>query len=241
MKNSAFFFVSLSLVSCSHFSEAPKTVHFPYAEELLQEIQKGNSRAPASQNLSVNDEKSPRRVYFSALYHQYLTLTQPQAEAPIESCPQFHHDKVETDEKTLPQVTFYKPSKVAPEGAAYFPELAFSKKFSLKDYVATVREELDVLCDEGVSDNFFKFDNLVTNYADKKSFHSRPEAMVAILKIPVFANFYLVHMLNSHPTPFTNAAEARIIELTQTYWFDHYVSRASEKRDVFIKNKMVQR
>lgn len=231
-----------SLVGCSHVPESSKVVQFPYAEELLQKVQLSHSRAPASFDIDELDETSPRRVYFSALYHQYLTLGQHLGKkSDMNFCPQFHHDKIQTDSSLVPKVTFYPSSSIDEQGRNYFPELAFSKKFSLRDYHKELKTELETLCEDGVSDNYFKFDNLVTHYAHKKSFHRDPKAMASVLKIPVFANFYLVKMLEAPGLNITSPEEKRFIKLTETQWFENYVTQARGMRNNFIKNKMVQR
>jgi hypothetical protein len=242
MKKTSIGLLSVLLVSCAHFNETPKTVQFPYATELLQKVQMKTGRVPASITIEELSEKSPRRVYFSALYHQYLTLGQHLGKkADMQFCPQFHHDKIETDSGLVPKVSLYHSSNVDAEGKDFFPELAFNKEFSLRDYHSVIKEELVVLCEDGVSDNFYKFDNLVTHYAHKKSFHQDPKAMASVLKIPVFANFYLVKMLEIPGFDITSPEEKRFIKLTNTHWFENYVSEASRMRSSFIKNKMVRR
>jgi len=104
-------------------------------------------------------------------------------------CPQFHHDKIQTDASMIPMVSFYPANNVDIEGKDYFPELAFNREFSLKDYHKVIEGELVTLCEEGVSDNYYKFDNLVTHYAHKTSFHQNPTAMTAVLKITCFCEF----------------------------------------------------
>jgi hypothetical protein len=242
MKNMTLGFLSVFLVSCAHFNEAPKTVQFPFAAELLQKVQRDINRAPASMDLDDLSDKSPRRVYFSALYHQYLTLGQHLGKmSDVNSCPQFHHDKIETDSGLVPKVSLYQTSNIDETGKDFFPELAFNNEFSLRDYHKVLKKELKVLCEDGVSDNFYKFDNLVTHYAHKKSFHQNPNAMVSVLKIPVFANFYLVKMLETPGLNIPSAEEKRFIKLTNTQWFENYVTEASRMRNNFIKNKMVRR
>jgi hypothetical protein len=242
MKKLSILSLSLVLVSCSHFQETPKTVEFPYAQELLEKVQAQTNREPASLTVDDVSTVSPRRVYFSALYHQYLTLgTHLGKKSNINFCPQFHHDKIQTDSSLVPRVSLYSSSNVDQEGRDFFPELAFEKRFSLRDYHAVIRSELETLCEEGVSDNFYKFDNLVTHYAARSSFHKDPKAMASVLKIPVFANFYLVKMLEIPGLNFTSPEEKRFIQLTRTQWFENYVTEASRMRNHFIKNKMVQR
>lgn len=239
--------VSFLGVSCSHIAEKQKVVKFPYEESLLTSIQeKEMMRTPllTPETEEKDDTKSARRVYFSALYYQYLTLGKHLGKpSEINSCPQFHHDKVETDSSALPEVLMFKASHIQKEGRGYFPELAFNKNFSLGDHHEGMKDELDVLCDEGVSDNFYKFDNLVTHYAAKKSFHQNRKSMEAVLKIPVFANFYLVKMLQgtSLKKQAIHPDESRFIKMTKTLWFDQYVNTASALRGDYIKTKMVQR
>lgn len=234
--------MSVLFISCAHFDDAPKTVQFPYAAELLKKVQNNTNRAPASFDEESLSEKSPRRVYFSALYHQYLTLGHFLGKkTEVQSCPQFHHDKIETDSGLVPKVSFYHTSNVDAEKRDFFPELAFGNDHSLGDYHVSIKTEIDELCEMGVSDNFYKFDNLITHYADKKSFHQDPKAMAAVLKIPVFANFYLVKMLEVPGINITSPEEKRFIRLTRTHWFENYVSEAHQMRNKLIKNKMVRR
>jgi hypothetical protein len=242
MRNLGFGFLTILLTGCSHFNDAPKTVQFPYASELLEKVQKSSYRVPASLSEDDLSGKSPRRVYFSALYHQYLTLAQfLDKKNAVTSCPQFHHDKVETDSGQVPKISIYRPGTIEEKGRDFFPELAFGKEFSLSDYHKVIRSEITTLCEEGVSDNFFKFDNLITHYAHKESFHKNPKAMASVLKIPVFANFYLVKMIEIPGLNLTPPEEKRFIKLTRTQWFENYVTEASQMRTNFIKNKMVRR
>lgn len=243
MKKTLLPLVSLLLMACSHAPVEKKVVQFPYASELLGKIQMESTRAPASVSMEAKEEKSTRRVYFSALYHQYMTLGSYYQKGPeIESCPAFHHDKLEAEEHTVAKLARITASRIDEEGKDYFPELAFSGKHSMRGYYEDMRAELLTLCDEGVSDNFFKFDNLVTHYAGKKSFHLKPGAMESVLKIPVFANFYLVKMMSAQSGfDSTYPEETKFIEMTQTHWFEKYVRAASMKRSNFVKNKLVRR
>ena len=213
MKNIGLGLCSVLFVSCAHFDEAKNVVvQFPYAADLVQKVQLSSNRAPAS----VKDElsqKSPRRVYFSALYYQYLTLGKHLSKkTDIKSCPQFHHDKLETDSSLLPRVSFTPSTDVDSEGKDFFPELAFNEDFSLRDYHKTVKAEIETLCEDGESDNYYKFDNLVTHYSTKQSFHQDTKAMASVLKIPVFANFYLVKMLEIPGLKFTSPEEKRFAD-----------------------------
>jgi hypothetical protein len=232
------------LVGCSHVTTSNKVaMELPFAPELVEEMQKMAARAPASLEVHDVEGKSPRRVYFTALYHQYLSLSNHLGvETDLNSCPQFHHDKIETDSVVVPKFSTFKSSGVANASRDFFPELAFTKKFSLKDHQQEMRAEIAVLCEEGISDNYYKFDNLVTHYASKRSFHSRPDSMKSVLKIPVFANYYLLKMIQSpNALTFVHPEERKVITMTQTHWFEKYVSEAQRMRSNLIKNHMVQR
>ena len=242
MNKTALFLAMFGLLSCSQMPKETKVVQFPYAKELLASILKTPERAPANEDLMAEEEKSTRRVYFTSLYHQYLSLgTHIDADTTIQSCPQFHHDKVEADSFTVPKLVFLKKSKDTRASKEYFPELAFNKSFSISDYQESIREELMTLCEEGVSDNFFKFDNLVSHHSHKASFH-RPGAMESVLKIPIFANFYLIKMIESkNAFTLTHPDEKRFITMTKTHWFESYVTKAAEVRKNILRNKMVKR
>jgi hypothetical protein len=236
---SAFIFVG-----CSHVTTNNNvSMELPFAPELVAEMQKMAARIPASLEISEVEGKSPRRVYFTALYHQYLSLSHHLGVASeLNSCPQFHHDKIETDSVVVPNFSIFKRTGMTTASKEFFPELAFTKKFSLKDHQEEMRSEIATLCEEGVSDNYFKFDNLVTHYASKKSFHSRPDSMKSVLKIPVFANYYLLKMIQPPSAlTFVHPEEKRVITMTQTHWFEKYVSEAQRMRSNLIKNRMVQR
>ena len=245
MKNHLSLVPVLLLVACAHTLENQVALELPFASELLAEIQKqsSTSRAPASMDINEVEGKSPRRVYFSALYHQYLTLSQHlDQKTELTSCPQLHHDKIETEASMIPSFSLLKASAVGAASKEFFPETAFNRRFSIKDYYQHIGAEIAVLCEEGVSDNYYKFDNLVTHYAGKKSFHSRVDAMKSVLKIPVFANYYLLKMLRPpHTLAFVHPEEKRVITMTQTQWFEQYVSVAHRQRNNLIKNQMVKR
>jgi hypothetical protein len=242
MKTSSLLLVLTILASCAQVTEKKITMELPFAPELVRQIQQQITRAPASLEVSDIEGKSPRRVYFSALYHQYLTLGQHLGRRPdLNSCPQFHHDRLETEAGFLPAFSPLKQAVVDDEGRNFFPETVFGKDLSLLDYYSSISQEISVLCEEGLSDNYYKFDNLITHYAGKKDFHRRPEAMRAVLKIPVFANYYLLKMLQApHTLAFIHPEEKRVISMTQTQWFKRYVDEAHRQRGNLIKNQMVK-
>ncbi|HXH74233.1 MAG TPA: hypothetical protein VNJ08_04665 [Bacteriovoracaceae bacterium] len=244
MKKMVLLLCSLSMAGCAHKRAEDKIVHFPYAPELLKSIQaQVPSRHPASMTLEAIEEKSTRRVYFTTLYHQHLVIgAHLRKTSAINSCPQFHHDKIEADAYGVPEISLYGAKHIEDDGKNYFPELVFNKKFSLSDYHLSLQGELETLCEEGLSDNFYKFDNLITHHAKRTDFHMKPDAMESVLKIPIFANFYLIKMIEArHELALNHPQEKLFIRMSETHWFDRYVSTASRMRGNFLRNKMVRR
>ncbi len=231
--------LTLTLVSCASYKKTEQNHHFPFAKELLVKIQGSSqvSRGPASVAMELEEGKSPRRIYFTSLYEQYLTLSKDHS---LKVCPAFHHDKIATDSKRRTMI--HPVLKAKDETAkAYFPEASLGKE-GFASYVSDVRAEIETLCETGFSDNYYKYDNLVTHYSGKSDFHRNPKAMESVLKIPVFANYYLIHMMAPRfKTAEVSGGGKEFIELTNAFWFKDYVQSASEVRLTMIKNKVVRR
>lgn len=231
---------ALLLIGCSQIEpKASSLASLPFESSLVKSVQGQPSRFPAS----VVEEgvgKSPRRVYFSALYHQYLVLNKAlDQKNTVKFCPQFHHDKVEAELAPVPKISFALESQIQDSGRVYFPELVFNGRNSLSSHYQSIEREVATLCENGYSEQFYTFDNLITHFSGNSSFHTSTASMVAMLKIPVFANFYLLHMLQDQS--FAHADEERLIQLTGTHWFGKYVAEARSKRVALLKQTIVKR
>lgn len=234
MKSLGFGLLSVFLVSCAHQVKAPHMVSLPYAEELLEKVQKTGARRPASVPTFEMAEVSPRRVYFSALYEQYRTLDHYLGQNEmIKSCPQFHNEKNAVDKKELAKLE--KESWGEGKDNRFFPEKTFNKE-SFVSYHQNVKSEIVTLCEDGVSDNYYKYENLVTHFANSGAFHRSKTAMKSLLKIPVFANYYIVEMMSAVPHH-----EKKFIELSKAQWFENYVSEAGHQRKNLLKEFTAQR
>jgi len=215
--------------SCAHHQTHEIVANFPYQEDLLKEVISSNKiRRPAS----TQSEKSNRRIYFSTLYHQYKTLARAvKTKEDLDSCPQFHHDKINVDSHPLEQIEWFTKFQNEKEDQLFFPEAVFQNQTAVVNYFESIKNEVKELCENGYSDNFYKFDNLVVYHTGKNDFHQKVSSMKAVLKIPIFANFYLLKMMTN---PFERSKENSelnsFIERSNTFWFQQYVLLAQKKR-----------
>lgn len=230
MKNKFSLLCAIIFASCAHNQapEATKSLQMAYSEDLLEEVQREAARFPASTpEIAGQEKKSLRRVYFTVLYQQYLKLAHVvHASNEVKFCPQFHHDKIEVEEKH--------------QGFNAFTKVENPQ--TLNSHFSNIKEEVLTLCDEGRSDNYYKFDNLITYHANRAQFHRDSASMKAVLKIPVFANYYLLKMM-THPSEFITQTneEKEMIQVSKTFWFERYVVLAQTYRNGMIKAEMVKR
>jgi hypothetical protein len=67
-----------------------------------------------------------------------------------------------------------------------------------------------------------------------------PQSIESLLKIPVFAQFYLLKMIGVSSSQLSENEE-RLIGTTKVYWFSNFVFEAANERKTFLKNQMVKR
>lgn len=257
--------VSFLAVGCSTLTElADSGGHtFTVDKELVARAQHihfkklSGSRTPASvqteeqeiENL-MNDtvkheEKGLRRVYFSLLYQQYHQLSYLMTKnTDLKFCPQFHHDKTTMD-------TYLKNSPYRGElfksmqtYSVYFPETNLAHNKEALALLENVKSELGELCDEGVTDDYYKLENVATYYSSKESFHRDPKAMESLLKMPVFAHLYYLKTVEA---PFTvadtefNEYEQELLDRTGAKWVHQYVVEIRKKRLSLVQSAMLTR
>ncbi len=229
-----FFFLSFIIffISCAHTPKPEVGLDIPINPEWIDVKSFVSSRTPASAEDFLSDlEKSEhqkktslRRVYFKALYDQYLRWNQSEATGDsISFCPQYHHDKLVVEENhqsrkmLISNVDSY-PSKdelAASPGWSLSmmkkgkkmrafewgqrenakPQEAMSK--AIKGQWRRLEKEVHQMCEDGVSENFFKIENIVTYFSMKEDFDSGVKGLRAFMKIPVFTNVLIENSLNS--------------------------------------------
>ena len=223
-----FFFIGLFILttSCAHKKSLEVAHEIPVNPDWVNAENFVSSRTPASAEEFLNDiekldhqkKTSLRRVYFKALYDQYLRWNQAQEGMnPLSSCPQYHHDKLTVEETYQAQKAFVTPVSSYPSKEELMshpewflslkkkgkkmrafewgqkekanPQVAMNK--AIKGQWKNLEQELTVMCEEGVSENFFKIENIVTYFSNREDFDSGVKGLKAFMKIPVFANILI--------------------------------------------------
>ncbi len=167
--------------------------------------------------------ESNKKLYFKTLYKQYSTLLSyfPNlSKNEINSCPHFHSIYIENKGISIPTKTVnlnYDVEKLNdPKYVEAFPELYLKiaqdetvldeirknpKKINskieeaLSNKLATISGEIKELCQHGVSDNYYIFENLYSHITTNK-FDASKENLNILLKTTVFYNQALINSVN---------------------------------------------
>ena len=103
-------------------------------------------------------------------------------------------------------------------------------------------QEINTLCEEGASDNYFIFQNLITHYASKEDFHYSQEALKAYLKVPVFSNMMLFQSMTGDRLIYKNVLshlnissynhfEEQTLQRTNAWWIKQYFEAVRNQRN----------
>lgn len=267
---------SLILASCAHKAEDIKVSHYGWRVEDKGVVSTGMpnyvlspeaftaattaqaNRKPASDEqmafeLEAEDKKpSLRRLYFRALYQQFSLLKNTShSKRQLNSCPQFHHDKLIVDESMNQSSASFGMSMARPgqEELAYYPEWMlpsqtgkkaapiWSRKgnsnklmtSALKVHVAKIHQELKVLCEEGATDAYFRLENMVTYFAGRPKLKEK-EGLTAFLKIPVFSTMLLLRSTQEGATETFTEQDRDLIEKVRGEHFERYIVELRKKR-----------
>jgi hypothetical protein len=185
----------------------------------------------------------------------------------LKVCPQFHHSmmgqKPLLSRPVIPvklAMSNMDELKGNPDMIVLFPEMAlpvdhddqktivYDQIMDGADYISAVQtglqiqyektvHELKVMCDRGVSDNFYVFTNFINFIKANSEFIDRPESLKAILKMPVFSNHYLIGFLNqnsglvqdSYMQVYADIGYG-VFEMVKMSWVHHMVMSLGQKR-----------
>lgn len=203
------------------------------------------ARAPASSDeaLVTELEKRPslRRLYFRSLYQQWqqvAQLTSPTRE--LRTCPQYHHDKITLDESRRSPFLVNFGVKPTADLLAYYPEWALPVKRggvvttvwstgeagllpkAIASHETKLRRELKELCESGVSDGYFRLENMAT-YLKDPSISRTEKGLVALLKIPVFSTMLLMKSVEGSFEANFTGHELALLEEVQGQQLQQYI------------------
>jgi hypothetical protein len=199
--------------------------------------------------------------------YRFFKMTLKVEKDDLKVCPQFHHSMmtqqpllsrpilpVDLSLKNLDEL------KQNPNMIVLFPEMAlpvehddhktivFDKIMGGAEYATAVHSglmvqyektvtELKVICDRGVSDNFYVFTNFINFIKSNPEYIDRPDSLKALLKMPVFSNHYLISFLNYNSeidhknyTRVYSDIGSSVFETVKMTWVPQMVENMGQKR-----------
>lgn len=114
---------------------------------------------------------------------------------------------------------------------------------ALEEHYQRNLAEVKTLCEEGESDNYYVFENLMRRFKSDPDFSKTITAAKAVLKVPVFANLLLLKSIDQKTNRFAGTRYEQINYVTRNFgfferilvsrmkvtWFDSYVQKVSMK------------
>lgn len=217
---------------------------------------------------SDNLDMTNRQLYFLTYYKQYLTMGHILGKKDtIKSCPSFHHiylehkDEMETVSAQYSSQLNFNEVKKDITNIAKYPVLSLPAssgnnlvtelvednwrrsgehvQAALEHYYQIEKQEVELLCDRGVSPGYYVYENLVQYFQTESSFHRTQAGLKAILKLPVMANMLILDnlMRENYALNETNNFEKWLMTRSQLTWFTEYRENLVKKRKTLLSAK----
>lgn len=196
-------------------------------------------------NDTSKEKLSDKNAYFLSLYSQYkslVKLTKQQNELNV--CPQFHHEilSANVSVRDLRSIVSedYKSLMKNPYAVVSNPSLSLNYrgqnvysylekrnmwnkahsvvKSALIEHNKLNLSELNQLCEEGSSEGFYAYKNMVSFYSTN-NFANSSKSMPAFLKIPVLANMLILNNYSKSVSVY----EKDLISSLNISWFSNYL------------------
>jgi hypothetical protein len=235
------------LVSCSSVTKTYKgfdKVTYVGQEENLKALYFEKDINPEKYQVersiaSVNSEKDydkdirNKDVYFKNLWGQSKTLANFMGKEHINSCPAFHQTVLTQDVSV--QKLYENDSGKAQDPVLYpFIVLENDSSSNAHDYLSShydeVLAEVKELCNTGVSENYFVFENTIRYFSKTHQKRKVKNLLNSYLKMPVFANLYLLDALKNPRTILSNN-ERDILRKLNIKWFESYLYKLRQRRE----------
>lgn len=207
----------------------------------------------------AEDKNKPslKRIYFRAFYAQNIELMNLLGkEKKTFSCPQFHHDKLIVDEKfyNLEKLNLKQAAYPQNHDLSLYPEWTLSMKHqgkrmdayewgqkkklapglalkkAYKAYSHKREKELEELCESGFSENYFKFENLVTYFSNKENYFNTVGGLKALFKIPLFAHMMIGQSVKNDPVLSLSIFEREALDRSMAWQVEEYIVQLNQQK-----------
>lgn len=236
----------------------------------MKELNSGRKIASAED--TELSKLSNRQIYFFNLYKQTKIFSElAGVDLNIErSCPSFHNvienhkhlldfdissytlnqdiSMVKENEENLPNYPVMAlPVNERTDLYGHLKENNFKGfkkhlKSALKNYAHINKGELAQLCDKGVSENYYIFENFLSFYSKDHKFHSSKIGVISSFKVPIITNYMILDNLKkSSRFDMKESLELSLIQRSGVKWFDNYRKKINNKRFSHLgstKNKL---
>ncbi|WP_419172342.1 hypothetical protein [Halobacteriovorax sp.] len=214
------FLLSTTLISCAgsqhygnglgdqfaQFTDRSESEVNPTPTYKVRKFEK-KKRGPASADSQTSKDISKldnKKVYFLSLYEQYLTFSQiyPSFKKEIKTCASFHQEFINyNDRPKMWEYTLKEEITNDIENVVWhlpYEGKRATKKtlpLAMRDHMDRTHKELEQLCYNGFSDNYYTFANYITLAKDKKVSAQTLKGANSLVKMSVVFNKLLIENL----------------------------------------------
>lgn len=219
--------------------------------------------------VQTQEKMSNRQIYFLSLYGQYKKMGALLGETKFQnSCPRFHNLLLEHKNIHVQNIDSYSMdidfSAVSsdPHQLVNFPVLAVpyssqqdlytklssagwkeSKDITRKgmhNLFRQTKSEVAELCDRGVSDGYYVYENLVSYFSNQNKMTASKKSLKALLKVSVIANMIVLDNLKTSTSGIDSniAYESLVLQRSKSNWLRGYMYSLTEKREARMSQLM---
>lgn len=199
-------------------------------------------------------ELSNKKVYFFTLWQEYKAFKNIIGTGEkLNSCPQFHDDVLSKEKIVNNKIKLYdldtnfETVKLDPKNIVHYPVLSIPYKgvdlysyLKLKDEWDNAKKhtykaltaynernftELKTLCDEGNSEGYYIYENMISYYKDNKEFQNSYQALTSILKVNTISNMLILDSIvkPEYKTAHIAGFQSALLEKLKVSWFKNYL------------------
>ncbi len=236
----------------------------------INEIKRSRSIASVVEDTADTD-LSNRQLYFLTLTQQQMYMAKILGkDVAKNSCPAFHNTILNYEEYMQYEINHVNLSvdfslvKQDGKNIVLYPVLAlpYSQKedlytklvevnwkegqkyleVSLNNLFNATEDEISELCDTGVSEGYYLYENIVTYFKRDNSFYRTKDGLTALLKVPTLANMLVLDNLFKPDYHFVkrNIFDYWLLKRSNSLWIKDYLQNISEKRNSRISSNYMR-